>query len=56
MFSVSYPGVVYDQTTGDDGIGIIHRLFDDLSSARDFCDNYCREYPEFIDLCHISPR
>ena len=54
MYHVRYPGSVIDQTTGDEGISMIYRTFDTLSSAQQFVTAYIYQFPEFSELCNIS--
>ena len=54
MYQVRYPGSVIDQTTGDEGIGMIYRTFDSLSSAQQFIADHIHQFPEFSELCSIS--
>ena len=54
MYQVRYPGTVFDQTTGDEGTGIVYRTFDTLSSAQQFIADHIHQFPEFTELCSIT--
>jgi len=54
MFTVSYPGLVIDQCTDDEGIGMITQTFDSMSDAQKFIDDYVAEFPDYTDLCEIT--